>query len=97
MSRIVAQSGAMSSASKVRRYVARPREIDAIQWNGNFTDLPAEWRSTDLLKMRGKDLICTTLRHVTKVRIGDYIVRGTNAEFYPVDAATFEFKYEEVK
>lgn len=87
----------MSSASKARRYVARPREIDAIQWAGVFTDLPADWRSTDLLKMRGKDLICTTLRHITKVRIGDYIVRGTNGEFYPVDAATFEFKYEEVK
>lgn len=87
----------MSSASKARKYVARPREIEAIQWNGVFTDLPADWRSTNLLKLRGQDLICTTLRHVTKVRIGDYIVRGTNGEFYPVDAATFEFKYEEVK
>ena len=86
----------MSSASRVRRYVAKPREIDAIQWNGEFTSLPADWRATDLLKMRGKDLICTTLRHVTKVRVGDYVVRGTNGEFYPVDAATFEFKYEEV-
>ena len=86
----------MTSASKPRRYVAKPREIEAIQWNGDFTSLPADWRATDLLKMRGKDLICTTLRHVTKVRIGDYIVRGTNSEFYPVDPATFEFKYEEV-
>jgi hypothetical protein len=34
---------------------------------------------------------------VTKVRIGDYIVRGTNGEFYPVDPATFEFKYEEIR
>lgn len=87
----------MTSASKAKRYVAKPRQIEAIQWNGSFTDLPADWRSTDLLKMRGSDLICTTLRHVTKVRIGDYVVRGTNGEFYPVDAATFEFKYEEVQ
>jgi hypothetical protein len=87
----------MTSASKPRRYVAKPREIEAIQWNGDFTSLPADWRATDLLKMRGNDLICTTLRHVAKVRIGDYIVRGTNSEFYPVDPATFEFKYEEVQ
>lgn len=87
----------MTSASKPRRFVAKPRQIEAIQWNGDFTSLPAEWRSTDLLKMRGQDLICTTLRHVTKVRIGDYVVRGTNGEFYPVDAATFEFKYEEIQ
>lgn len=87
----------MTSASKPRRFVAKPRQIEAIQWNGDFTSLPAEWRSTDLLKMRGPDLICTTLRHVTKVRIGDYVVRGTNGEFYPVDAATFEFKYEEIQ
>jgi hypothetical protein len=87
----------MTSASKPRRFVAKPRQIEAIQWNGDFTSLPAEWRSTDLLKMRGQDLICTTLRHVTKVRVGDYVVRGTNGEFYPVDAATFEFKYEEIQ
>jgi hypothetical protein len=87
----------MSSASKVRRYVALPREIDAIQWNGKFTDLPADWRATGLLKMRGSDLICTTLRHVTKVHLGDWLVRGTNREFYPIDPATFEFKYQEVK
>ena len=86
----------MTSAPNPRRYVARPREIDAVQWTGSYSDLPGEWRATNLLNMRGSDLICTTLRHVTKVRIGDYIVRGTNGEFYPVDAATFEFKYEEV-
>ena len=87
----------MTNAAKPRRYVARPREIEAVQWNGVYADLPGEWRASDLLKMRGNDLICTTLRHVAKVRVGDYIVRGTNAEFYPVDPATFEFKYEEVK
>lgn len=83
--------------SNPRRFVAKPRQIEAVQWNGRFSDLPAEWRSTDLLRMRGNDLICNTLRHVTKVQIGDYIVRGTNREFYPVDPATFEFKYEEVQ
>lgn len=80
-----------------RRFVARPRQVEAVQWSGQYNELPTEWRSTGFLEMRGKKLICHTLRHVTEVRVGDYIVRGTNAEFYPVDPATFEFKYEEVQ
>lgn len=85
----------MTNASRARRFVARPRQIEAVQWNGDYSELPLDWRSAGFLQMRGKRLICHTLRHVAEVRIGDYIVRGTNAEFYPVDAATFEFKYEE--
>lgn len=78
---------------KAPRFVARPVEIEAVQWTGNFSDLPPEWRATDFLRMQGSELICHTLRHITKVQIDDYIVRGPNREFYPVDPATFEYKY----
>jgi hypothetical protein len=39
-------------------------------------------------------LIVRTLEGLSVARRGDYVVRGTGAEFYPVRKPIFEAKYE---
>lgn len=78
------------------RYVARPVEVEAVRWEGRYEEVPAEWRGTGLLECRDGRLTVKTLEGPVHVRPGDYLVRGTVAEFYPVRRPIFESKYEAV-
>lgn len=77
------------------KFRARPVEIDAVEWNGSLSDLPADWRASDMFTMRNDaSLVVRTNRGPSFARIGDWIIRGRSGEFYPVDPATFADKYE---
>lgn len=64
------------------RYVARPYEIEAVQWTGVFEDLPVDWRTSGFIELdvRG-GLIVRTLDGAVRVRLGDFIIRGPGADF----------------
>lgn len=76
-------------------YVPLPRPIEAVQWNGNLEDLPAKWRELDMFVVEDDTLTVRTLEGLATASIGDYIVRGTVNEFYPVKRLIFEGKYRE--
>lgn len=81
-----------------RRYAPRrDAVIEAVQWNGKLSDLPTAWRELDMV-VPDEDgtLIVRTLEGLSVARRGDYVVRGTGAEFYPVRKPIFEAKYEAV-
>jgi len=77
-------------------YVPLPRPVEAVQWNGDIDDLPSKWRELDMFRLDGDDiLIVRTLDGLASAEVGDYIVRGTVNEFYPVKRLIFEGKYRE--
>ncbi|SDI15235.1 hypothetical protein SAMN05192534_12341 [Alteribacillus persepolensis] len=84
------------------RYRKKPVEVKAIQ----FWDDPGIIKSiSDFL---GKDIVVDyknptkpvldieTLEGVMTAKVGDYIIRGVNGEFYPCKPDIFEKTYEKV-
>lgn len=82
---------------RVRTWRAKPVEIEAIQWTGEFEKLPPQWRSSGFvfLDSRGR-LIVQTLDARIKPTVGDFIVRGTAGEYYAIRRPIFLGKYDEV-
>lgn len=78
------------------RYRAKPVEIEAVQWRGQFADLPAHWRSNNHLHMTGSRLVIETPHGPASPEIGDYVAYGVGGEWYPIPRAIFEFKYSAV-
>lgn len=79
-----------------RWYVPLPRPIEAVQWNGELEDLPARWRELDMFQLEDDlSLTVRTLDGLAIADLGDYIIRGTVNEFYPVKRLIFEGKYRE--
>lgn len=77
-------------------YVPLPRPIEAVQWKGDLSDLPARWRELDMFKVEEDgSLTVRTLDGLATAEIDDYVVRGTVNEFYPVKRLIFEGKYRE--
>lgn len=76
-------------------YVPLPRPIEAVQWQGDLDDIPAKWRELDMFEVDGDMLVIRTLEGLAEAAIGDYLVRGTVNEFYPVKRLIFEGKYRE--
>lgn len=77
-------------------YVPLPRPIEAVQWNGDLEDIPLRWRELDMFEVdEDGSLIVRTLDGLARADLGDYLVRGTVNEFYPVKRLIFEGKYRE--
>jgi hypothetical protein len=76
-------------------YVPLPRPIEAVQWQGDLDDIPVKWRELDMFEIDGDMLVIRTLEGLAEAGIGDYLVRGTVNEFYPVKRLIFEGKYRE--
>lgn len=77
-------------------YVPLPRPIEAVQWKGDLADIPAKWLSLDMFQLDDDGaLTVRTLDGLASAEVGDYIVRGTVNEFYPVRRLIFEGKYRE--
>lgn len=79
-------------------YRALPVEVEAHEWRGQITDLPASWRSTGhfTLDRTTGDLIVQTPQGPSRAFAGDFVIRGTAGEVYPVPRAIFTYKYEAV-
>jgi hypothetical protein len=78
------------------RYIAKPVEVEAVEWTGELSAFPSSWRALDMLTLTDGVLIVRTNRGPTPARIGDWVIRGRTGEFYPIDPATFADKYEAV-
>lgn len=77
------------------KYRKRPMVVEAIQLErGNFEEA-AEWSGSELLHDgHGALLMVPTIHGQVTARQGDWVVRGTQAEFYPVTADVFAQIYE---
>lgn len=70
-------------ATAPQRYVARPVEVEAITWAGDFDALPGLWQAHPLIRWTGTNLKITTIEGFTGYPvIGDYLVWGTASELY---------------
>lgn len=84
------------------KYKSKPVVIEAFQWGdflnqGTFPD----WFKLDLETMRVDlvlgSLFIKTLEGTMEARPGDWIIKGTEGEFYPCRDSVFKTKYELVE
>jgi hypothetical protein len=83
----------------IKSYVARPVTVRAIEWTGdNFDEIRQFCNGlARLQQINGeKVLFIETVNGTSRAHVGDYIIWGTQGEFYPVDKRVIESKYEEL-
>jgi hypothetical protein len=88
------------------KYIKKPVEIEAIQWNGNnfddlkkFTNSSLRYRSYYDHNKYYEDkttLVIKTLEGNMTVSNGDFIIKGVKGEFYPCKRDIFEMTYEKL-
>lgn len=80
------------------KYVKKPVEVEAIQWNGeNTTEILAFCH--DCFSYKKNDfavLVINTLEGTMKASIGDYVIRGIKGEFYACKPDIFLLTYDAV-
>lgn len=88
------------------KYIKKQVEIEAVQWNGNnieeimkfikspFKHKEGQVYATEKFSYDGFNLKINTLEGVLRARIGDYIIKGVNGEFYPCKPDIFEKTYD---
>lgn len=77
------------------KYCKKPVVIEAIQWDGyNLEELQNFVGSA--LEYDGK-LIIHTLEGDHEAKVGDYIIKGVQGEFYPCKPEIFAKTYEAVE
>ncbi len=96
----------------IKKYIKKPVEIEAIQLKENniievFDFLDGanykETRSVEELKdfsqwvLKQGYIEINTLKGITKVSFGDYIIKGIKGEFYPCKPDIFQATYREVR
>jgi hypothetical protein len=91
-----------------RTFVKRPVVIQAIRWDGNnvreLSEFMGEKFPNGTLKRKfdiygdtsNPDLVIFTLEGDRHAAVGDWIIRGTQGEFYPCKPDIFEQIYEEI-
>jgi hypothetical protein len=78
----------------MRRYRRKPTVIEAVQWTGDLTVIPQEWRHAVEVDSQGY-LIVHTPEGPARCLLGGYLLHGTHGEFYPNRREIFEDNYEE--
>ncbi len=83
------------------QYISKPVEVEAIQYNddNSYLKMRDKWDNflgihyvtTGLNELRIKTLEGTMI-----ARVGDWIIKGTEGEFYPCKDSVFKRKYEAV-
>lgn len=76
----------------VHLFVAKPVQVEAIEWTGNNIHEIRDF-TNNLGHMSGDFLVIETTEGTSRASIGDWIVRGTQGEFYPVKPRVMEAKY----
>ena len=81
------------------KYKKKPVVIEAIQWNGNnydeLTEFGCMFEKTGNHVSTG-DIIIPTLEGDHTARVGWWIIKGVQGEFYPCKPDIFEQTYEAV-
>lgn len=85
------------------KYVKKPVEIEAIQWNGSNLDECVEFLGDSYAgyaaerRMDGrKEITVKTLEGQHIASNGDYLIKGIAGEFYPCKPEIFKSTYSEV-
>lgn len=85
---------------EIKWYVAKPVTIRAIEWDGhNFAEIHRFCNgNANLRKIDGETvLFIETVNGSSRAFVGDFIVWGTQGEFYPVGPRVINDKYTEVE
>ena len=70
-------------AQTPHRWVARPVEVEALPWTGDFDALPVEWQTHPFIACDERGVVITTIEGDTgRPDIGDYMVWGCASELY---------------
>lgn len=79
-----------------RTYVHLPTEVEAVQWKGDYEDLPAAWRSSGAFRYHAEtgELTVVTGKGDADIRIGDYILHSSWEEFWPIAEPKFLASYQ---
>lgn len=83
----------------IQKYRKKPVEVEAIQHFGKYShDQITEWAGYSVIGEMNEDeeFIIHTLEGDMIAKIGDYIIKGVNGEFYPCKPDIFEKTYEKV-
>lgn len=92
----------------IKTFVKKPLKVQAVQWTGDnyneISDFIDEKTADGVRKRRfdvygssdDPDLVIYTLEGDHHVRVGDWIIRDVNGEFYPCKPDIFEKTYDEV-
>lgn len=78
------------------KYIKKPVEIEAIQWNGENLNEIVMFTNMHNLQYGESKLKIKTLEGNMIASIGDYIVKGIKGEFYPCKPDIFEQTYDKV-
>jgi hypothetical protein len=86
----------------MKRYRARPIEIEALLWQGDLEDLPQEWLDRELVisfEVDTNALFTKTLQGPGRAEVGrHYLIPNLDeGEVYPVRRDIFERRYEEIR
>lgn len=89
----------------VKRYVSKPVEIEAVYADDNFfgeltsshNEFYEKLRDATYINMDTSKVYIETLEGSMQINEGDYVIRGTQGEFYPCKEHIFREKYCEVK
>lgn len=82
------------------KFRKKPIVIEAVQWDGHITTLERFKEGGPALveqELCSTDLEIPTLEGVMTVKVGDWIIRGVNGEFYPCKPDIFAMTYEPVE
>lgn len=76
-----------------RQYRKRPVVIEAVQWDGTLanTQFLFEWAGA---RFEDGALLIDTIEGTMRAKLGDWIIKGIQGEFYPCDNEIFEATYE---
>jgi hypothetical protein len=78
------------------KYRKKPVVIDAVQWTGANTDAVLWFVPVAVLGDRPETLLVPTLEGDHIARVGDWIIKGVQGEYYPCKPDIFEMSYEPV-
>lgn len=81
------------------KYVSRPIEIEAVRLTEDNVVRCSEWCNGQIIEftVAPPEVSIDTLEGRMRAKMGDYIVCGTDGEFYPVKPHIFEHKYNVVE
>lgn len=83
----------MTAERTPQTYVHLPTEIEALQWLGEYNELPKSWRASGAFRYQNGELTVVTGHGEVEVPYGAYIGRSKWGEFWPLHEAIFTGSY----
>lgn len=82
----------------VKKYRKLPVVIEAIQWTGdNLVEIKKFTKGNIFISsLKSNIIVIKTPEGDMNCKIGYYIIKGVNGEFYPIEGNIFYRTYEEV-